>query len=433
MNASARYPFFVTFLSVVFLLPAVSEVLAGDFEQPATLKASDVIADALRQGEHHLVDEEVRSDGYLNYYVLRSDYGDWEVTSTSLLAVRIREVEALATLDEVSKTEVFIKAAADAGVGQLKAIGDFATHPVETVKGIPKGIGRMFSRYKRDAEEAVDATKEFVASDEEESAEDGEEGKEDDDSNVAVELTESYFGVSRAHREWSQELGTDPYTRNEVLRAAIKEVAWADRLGRFGMKFAPIPKIPGADVIGEVNDVVWSKDPRELEDLNRARLLATGADEELVNAYLDSKHYTPTQLTYLTAAITELEGVKGRDGILRQALVADTEAEVGFFVKSVTMLAWYHLNKKPIVEVLTEVVVPRGVTEDGTAVLLFAADHVFWTDTVATAADGYAALRGDDEDRVLELWLLGGMSERTASELAARNITVHTDLVELRD
>jgi hypothetical protein len=65
--------------------------------------------------------------------------------------------------------------------------------------------------------------------------------------------------------------------------------------------------------------------------------------------------------------------------------------------------------------------------------LLFAADYVFWTDTVAEAADGYAALRGDDEHRVLELWLLGGMSERMASELAARNITAHTDLIELGD
>ena len=199
------------------------------------------------------------------------------------------------------------------------------------------------------------------------------------------------------------------------------------------MKFASIPEIPGADVIGEVNDVVWSKDPYELEDLNRARLAATGADDELIEAYLESPHFTPTQLTYLTAALTEMDGVKGRDGILRQALIADTEAEVGFFVKSVTMLAWYHLNKKPLVEVYTDVVVPRGVANDGTVTLLFAADYVFWTDTVAEAADGYAALRGDDEHRVLELWLLGGMSERMASELAARNITAHTDLIELGD
>jgi len=436
---------FVTILFCVFAIPALSWAGDSEIETPLDLKASEVLGPKLLSGDNYRVDEIVRNDGYLNYYVLRSDYGDWEVSSTSLLAIRVREVGALATLDDVSKTEVFIKAAAEAGVGQLRTIKQFATHPVESVTGIPKGIGRMFSRYKRQAGEAVDATKEFVASDDEEGAEkdaekDAEEDAEgsddaeaEDESNMAAGLTESYFGVSRAQRAWAQELGTDPYSKNETLQAAIKEVAWADRLGRFGMKFASIPEIPGADVIREVNDVVWSMDPYELADMNRARLVATGADEELIEAYLGSPNFSPTQLTYLTAALAEMDGVAGRDGVLRQALIADTDAEVGFFVKSVTMLAWYHLNKKPLAEVLTEVAVPRGIAEDGSGALLLAADYVYWTETVAEAAAGYASLRGDDKDRLLELWLLGGMSERTASELEVLDITVHTNLVGLAD
>ncbi len=428
MNTPRLYPFFVRFF-LVFIF-ANGSANAGDFEQPGNLRASNVLSDALRSSEHHRVDEAVRSDGYLNYYILRSDYGEWKVTSTALLAKRVREVEALVALEDVSKTEVFIKAAADAGVGQLKAVKQFATQPVETVTGIPKGIGNMFKRYTRQAGDAVDAAKEYVSG--ENDTEEGESNGQDD-TNEVVELTEGYFGVSSAQRAWAQELGTDPYTGNEVLQAAIKEVAWADRLGRFGMKFAAIPTIPGADVIGEVNDVVWSKNPYELEDLNRARLAATGADDELIDAYLSSPHFTPTQLTYLTAALTEMDGVEGRDGILRQALVADNEAEVGFFVKSTTMLAWYHLNKKPLERVLTEFVIPRGIATDGTATLLFAADYVFWTETVAEAADNYAALRGDEPDRALELWLIGDVSERTAEELAARNIVVRTNLVEFAD
>ena len=96
-------------------------------------------------------------------------------------------------------------------------------------------------------------------------------------------------------------------------------------------------------------------------------------------------------------------------------------------------MASSRLNKKPLKKVLTEFAIPRGIAEDGTATLLFAADYVFWTETVAAAADSYAALRGDDSERTLELWLLGDLSERTAAELAARNITVYSDLVELAD
>ncbi len=128
-----------------------------------------------------------------------------------------------------------------------------------------------------------------------------------------------------------------------------------------------------------------------------------------------------------------MDGVAGLDGIIRQALMATTEVEAGFFIKSVTMLAWYHLNKKPVVSVSTEFAVPRAITEDGTAALVLATDYVFWTDTVATAADRFTAFRDDDADRSLELWLLGDMSARTSEELTARNIQVHTNLVEVAD
>jgi hypothetical protein len=420
----------LTFLA--FFVSLVTAAADRDFEEATDLKASDVLPDRLLVGEHHRVDEVVRNDGYLNYYLLHSDYGDWEIAGTPLLAVRVREVEALATLDDVSKTKVFIKAAADAGVGQLKVIKQFATQPIQTVTGIPKGIGRLFARYKRDAEEAMESAEEFLEG-EEDAAGGAATDAEKKESNQVVKLTESYFGVSGAERAWAQELGTDPYTRNEVLRSAIKSVAWADRLGRFGMKFVPIPVIPGADVIAEVNGVVWSKNPYELEDLNRARLAATGADEELIDAYLRNPYLTPTQITYLTAAIAEMDGVDGRDGILRQALATETDAEAGFFLKSVTMLAWYHLNRAPLSRVLTEHAVPRGVTTDGNVVLLLATDYVHWTESVAGVASAYAELSEEDEDGIVEVWLLGGVSERTASELEALGIDVHTNLVELRD
>ena len=102
----------------------------------------------------------------------------------------------------------------------------------------------------------MDATQEFIAGEEGDQQE-GDASEEDGDSTTdkAVDVTESFLGVSSAHRAWSRKLGTDPYSSNEVLRAAIREVAWAESLGSFGMGFAGIPAIPGADIIGEVNDV----------------------------------------------------------------------------------------------------------------------------------------------------------------------------------
>ena len=157
------------------------------------MRAADVVPDDLLRGDHHTVDDVVRSDGYLNYYAIQSEYGEFDAVSTQMLRTRIGEINALAELDELTKTEVFAQAAVDAGVGQIKAIKQFATNPVETVVGIPSGIGRMFKRFKRQAGYAVDTAQETMAS-EDEQGEDS-ESSEDEESTTdkAVGLTESFM------------------------------------------------------------------------------------------------------------------------------------------------------------------------------------------------------------------------------------------------
>ncbi len=157
---------FALLITVAHLL-TIAGAIADDraYENAKDLSAADILPGDLLQNEHHTVADRVRNDGYLNYYTIKSDYGEFEADSTATLRIRISEINALAELDALSQTEVFIKAAADAGVGQLKSIKQLVTQPVETVVGIPSGIGRMFKRYLRQAGEAVDATKEFVDAD----------------------------------------------------------------------------------------------------------------------------------------------------------------------------------------------------------------------------------------------------------------------------
>ena len=399
-------------LSIMFLDARADQ---QSYEDPEAQSAANMLPADILQGEHHKVDDLVRSDGYLNYYTIRSDYGEFEAVSTAMLRTRIAEIEALGVLEDLSKTEVFAKAAADAGVRQIKSIQQFATNPVETVVGIPSGIGRMFKRYKRQAVEAKDATKELVAGDDEEAGDD--ESDTDDESNAAMDLTESYLGVGKAQRNWSRKLGTDPYSSNEVLQAAIKEVAWADRLGKLGMGFAGIPKIPGADIIKDVNEAVWSKDPYELRDLNYSRLVATGADETLIEEYLANPLMTPSQQTLLTAVIAELEGVSGRNGLLRQSLNPKTESEIDFFIKSLAMLAWYHRTQESVASVDTTAAIPLAIRVSGAMVRIFAADHLYWTETVAIASENYTDM--GEAGRKRDIWLLGTASERCREELDA--------------
>jgi len=95
------------------------------------------------------------------------------------------------------------------------------------------------------------------------------------------------------------------------------------------------------------------------------------------------------------------------------------------------LLAWYHLNEEPLESVLTNSVIPAGVTSDGTVILTLAVDHIYWTDDVAEAADNLARLRPDRTEHPHEIWLLGTASPRCREELSALGFIVHEELAAI--
>ncbi len=401
----------------------------ANFEAAEDLSAANLLPAELLQGEHYVVDDRVRNDGYINYYTIRSDYGEFEAASTAMLRMRIHEVGALAELDELSHTEVFVKSMANAGVDQIVSVQKLVMHPVEAVKGLPSGIGRMFKRYSRQSKEAVATGKEYVASQKDADLTLTEE-EQADYAAQAVSLTENYFGVTSAERNWAEKLRIDPYSSNEILRKAVKNVARVDSLGKIAMAVGGV-SIPYIGYVNKVNEAVWGEDPYALRDSNHAALLATGADDALIDEYLKSPWMSPTQQTLLTAAISSLENVDGRDGILRQALNPKEEVEVGYFVRAVTLLAWYHRNREPFTSISTELAIPGGITENGKTVMLFPSDHVHWTEEMAAAAAEYHSVGRSRSEHVRELWILGTTSVRARQELLALGYDLHTDFAEM--
>ena len=62
------------------------------------------------------------------------------------------------------------------------------------------------------------------------------------------------------------------------------------------------------------------------------------------------------------------------------------------------------------------------------AAVLFATDRVYWTESIATAAQNYAARASDAENGAGEVWLLGSASDRTMAELSQLGFAVHVDV-----
>ena len=71
------------------------------------------------------------------------------------------------------------------------------------------------------------------------------------------------------------------------------------------------------------------------------------------------------------------------------------------------------------------------MSEGGRASLTFAGDHVYWTDTIAAAAQNYATQVSGQQINAGEVWLLGSASDRVRKEMTNIGFSLHEDVVSM--
>src|SRR5262249_3954748 len=152
-------------LALAALVSAVAVFAAGDFEAPPTFKASALLPAAAVKGPHHSIDEQVTLVGLSRQYNIKSDYGAFDATGDSMLATRLKEVEALQRLADTSSAEVALKGVGGALGGAAKGAAHAVTNPAETVAGVPGGVGKMFGRVGRSAKRTAEKGQEAVKGD----------------------------------------------------------------------------------------------------------------------------------------------------------------------------------------------------------------------------------------------------------------------------
>ena len=76
------------------------------FEAPPTAPAEAVLG-AEATGPNYRIDPDVRSDGLLRLFVLRTRYGAFDVDGEDLMRERIRELQALRKLQAMSSRTSF--------------------------------------------------------------------------------------------------------------------------------------------------------------------------------------------------------------------------------------------------------------------------------------------------------------------------------------
>jgi len=416
--------------ATIAVLSSAALAFAAAYEGPRTFQASELLKPEQIKGPHFEVGPLVNTEGYLHLFSITTDFGPLEAEGRSLLLMRLLEVDALERLDDVSKTEVFVKAVGASMYNVGKNVVSAVQDPKATAQGVGSGLKRFGTNLGRQAKRLGDQGVDAATTDEQEkkAAEERkakgipEPSATDKAAAVGTGMAYSVFGVNSASRRWAQKVGADPYTTNPILKKALVDIGKIDAAGGLATKIiVPIPFIvTGTATVG---DLVWSKDPEELRKINERQLKDIGVTGDTIKRLYLSKGFTLTLHTRLASNLREVN-VPGCGDYAVTAAQVDTEREALFFVESAEMLARFH-KTTPVSIVLSDSRALVAKTRQGVAVVLLPVDWVRWTAAFEQSlAEIEARARKELGATAFEMRLTGTMSEAARTEVKARGWAV---------
>lgn len=331
-------------------------------ETPPILKASEVLKPEIIKGPHHSVRESIVTSGFLNQYNLDSNFGSFQVKGNSLLAKRVHEVNAMAALDQIEKSDEFKKALAATAKMPLHMIENLIDDPKKTVKQVGEGAKRFVHR----------AGEMFQRK--------GHKTKEEDNA------VQSALGFSKAKRKICWDLKVDPYTSNQALQKKLDDLAWTSFAGSFTIQLGmlAIPggtgtAISGMSTSSTIAESIRDNSPVDLSAKNRKMLIRMGVSENLINAFLATKDLSPSQQTIIVTKLSEIKNTKGRDTFLSMCLSARSEADAIFFQRITQLMQSYDQNNSPLVEIFNLHGLPAAYTQNQSLIIPLELDYGSWS------------------------------------------------------
>ena len=401
--------------ALLTLGPVALLAAAAAYEAARTFKAQELLKPDQIKGPHHQVADAVPTEGYFHLFKVKTDWGEAGAEGLSLLRVRLEEVNALAQLDDVSKSEVFLKSAGGAVLNVGKGIGALVTDPGGTAKNLGGGLKRFGTNLGRKAKRTSDQVADDAKGDDKQQEASDKSGAEKT-ADAAGGVANSVLGVNGAARKWAQKVGADPYTTNPVLKKALTDLGKIDAAGSIATKVVlPIP--PVVSTTASVSNMVWAKDPEALLKENEAEFKSLGVTDATIKKLYLSKGFTLTLHTRLAQALSAVKAV-GSAEYVATAAESDTEREALFFCESAEWLRRFH-ETTPVEALLPESRAAIAKTKDGRAVALVPVDWIQWTAPVAKAVTE-AAARTKKQFGVtsIELRITGRASDVAKKEVA---------------
>jgi hypothetical protein len=393
-------------LGLILSAPGLLAATLPPVEPMPTLDASTLAPVELLNGAGYTVDATVPVVGYMGQFTLRAPAGTFSADGTEMLAIRVGELAAIAKLGQLSQSGVFADALAASAKKTGAAIGQAVMNPVETVSGIPAGVGRFFQSTATTISRATESTKGSSPS-----------------QRGAHDTAKDLLGVNKAKRGIAQQIGADPYTTNPVLAKQLDDLARAAFAGGVSLDVAMAVTTAGVataiSTTATVSNLVWEKSPEDIRTINEKKLAAMGVGADTVRAFVTNRWLTPPLSMPLVEDLAQISAAKGRAAVVKLASTVASEGEARFMRNAVSMARQVNTERDPVVAIDVAGRVLVVGTRSGRMEVPVPVDYVVWTEPVKAFAER-KNLKGSQR----EVLVTGLPSARAREGLQATGWTV---------
>ena len=379
------------------------------FEELPELKASEILKPELLKGPHYSIRESVPTSSGMNQFTIDSDFGLFQADGNQMLVTRLQEIDAIARLEDVSRTDQFKNSLIAAAKSPLNSAKKIVKDPAQAISNVPKGIMKFMGRAKETVKNV---------------------GKNDsgDDRSTMKDV----MGYSDKKRKIALEMGIDPYSTNPMVQKQLDEIAWASWAGGFTFSAATFPisgpvgaALTVTSVNSSIDQLLREKSPEELAQINRATFKSMGGSPADAARIVDGGAFTPTQATAFAQGLKAMKGVANRRAFIHVAAEkSSTEADATFCVQTATLMSQIH-EQTPLAKLTMLGDFPICVAQDGTIIVALQWDYAAWTPGAAWLTTQLEELSGHGSGKKgVTIVLSGQMSPQLQQELQSRGFAV---------
>jgi hypothetical protein len=394
----------------------------GQYETPPIVNAGDLLPESDLSGSGFYVQRQVPTNGAMGQYIIvadasvfHDDAGSYQIESLDLLKIRLSEIPAIAQLDNMSQTGAFAKEFATSAARPVTAAAQMVIHPMDTVTGLPSGIGEFFGR--------VDLGAKTLYSTATNSSESGGQRAAQTAGETGA-ITLDALGYDQVRRDLARKLHVDPYSSDPVLTKRLNHMAWVMFSARIMVNTAVSVAVPGSMLITGVevtDDLIYQTPKGDLILLVQNKLKKIGLSPAEIATFT---HNTAIPLSLQVAAVRDLESlgnIPGRRAAANTLGGVMTEYQARFLVTSLRMLAEWSAQTSPITKIKgLGVLVAHD--QNGDVIVPAPVDYLSWTPRIAGFATDPELLAM--QNRVL--WIPAKISPMAQQQLIANGWTVHT-------